>query len=75
MTVLTFTLIMLLGAFLAGFVGSLSGLGGGIIIIPLLTILLGVDLHYAIGPALVSVIATPSGSAAAYVKERRTTTS
>ena len=69
MTVLTFTLIMLLGAFLAGFIGSLSGLGGGIIIIPLLTILLGVDIHYAIGAALVSVIATSSGSAAAYVKE------
>ncbi|MBD0725127.1 permease [Flavobacterium sp. L1I52] len=69
MTILTFTLIMLLGAFLAGFIGSLSGLGGGIIIIPLLTILLGVDIHYAIGAALVSVIATSSGSAAAYVKE------
>lgn len=69
MTVLTFTLIMLLGAFLAGFIGSLSGLGGGIIIIPLLTILLGADIHYAIGAALVSVIATSSGSAAAYVKE------
>lgn len=69
MTVLTFTLIMLLGAFLAGFVGSLSGLGGGIIIIPLLTIVLGVDIHYAIGTALVSVIATSSGSAAAYVRE------
>ena len=60
---------MILGAFLAGFIGSLSGLGGGIIIIPLLTILLGVDIHYAIGAALVSVIATSSGSAAAYVKE------
>ncbi len=60
---------MLLGAFLAGFIGSLSGLGGGIIIIPLLTILLGADIHYAIGAALVSVIATSSGSAAAYVKE------
>lgn len=69
MTVLTFTLIMLFGAFMAGFIGSLSGLGGGIIIIPLLTILLGVDIHYAIGAALVSVIATSSGSAAAYVKE------
>ena len=60
---------MLLGAFLAGFIGSLSGLGGGIIIIPLLTVFLGVDIHYAIGTALVSVIATSSGSAAAYVKE------
>lgn len=69
MTVLTFTVIMLFGAFMAGFIGSLSGLGGGIIIIPLLTILLGVDIHYAIGAALVSVIATSSGSAAAYVKE------
>lgn len=69
MTVLTFTLIMFLGAFCAGLVGSLTGLGGGVIIIPLLTVLLGVDLHYAIGSALVSVIATSSGSAAAYVKE------
>lgn len=69
MTVLTFTLIMLLGAFLAGFIGSLSGLGGGIIIIPLLTVFLGVDIHLAIGTALVSVIATSSGSASAYVKE------
>ncbi|MBW3518136.1 sulfite exporter TauE/SafE family protein [Flavobacterium sp. NKUCC04_CG] len=69
MTILTFTLILFLGAFLAGFIGSLSGLGGGIIIIPLLTVFLNVDIHYAIGTALVAVIATSSGSAAAYVKE------
>ncbi|SJN52601.1 membrane protein, putative [Sphingobacterium faecium PCAi_F2.5] len=69
MTVLTFTLMKLLGAICAGIIGSLSGLGGGIVVIPLLTILLGVDIHYAIGAALVSVIATSSGSAAAYVKE------
>ncbi|MDR2223289.1 MAG: sulfite exporter TauE/SafE family protein [Flavobacteriaceae bacterium] len=69
MTLLTFTLIMFLGACLAGFIGSLSGLGGGIIIIPLLTVFLGVDIHYAIGTALVSVIATSSGAAAAFVKE------
>lgn len=69
MTVLTFTFIMLFGAICAGIIGSLSGLGGGIVVIPLLTILLGVDIHYAIGAALVSVIATSSGSAAAYVKE------
>src|SRR6218665_2631798 len=69
MSVLVFTLILLLGAIIAGLVGSLSGLGGGVIIIPLLSIGLGVDIHYAIGAALVSVIATSSGSAAAYVKE------
>src|SRR5215217_602740 len=69
MSVLLFTVIVLAGAFLAGLVGSLTGLGGGVIIIPLLTLVLGVDIHYAIGASLVSVIATSSGSAAAYVKE------
>jgi uncharacterized membrane protein YfcA len=54
---------------LAGFLGSLTGLGGGVVVTPVLTILLGVDLHYAIGASLVSVIATSSGAAAAYVKE------
>src|SRR5580704_5041382 len=54
---------------LAGFLGSLTGLGGGVVVTPALTILLGVDLHYAIGASLVSVIATSSGAAAAYVKE------
>ncbi|WP_432713634.1 sulfite exporter TauE/SafE family protein [Pedobacter sp.] len=69
MSVLLFTVIILIGAFLAGLVGSLTGLGGGVIIIPLLTLALGVDIHYAIGASIVSVIATSSGSAAAYVKE------
>jgi len=69
MTVLLFTIIVLLGAFAAGLLGSLTGLGGGVIIIPLLTLGLGVDIHYAIGASIVSVIATSSGSAAAYVKE------
>lgn len=69
MSVLLFTVIVLAGAFLAGLVGSLTGLGGGVIIIPLLTLVLGVDIHYAIGASIVSVIATSSGSAAAYVKE------
>jgi uncharacterized membrane protein YfcA len=53
----------------AGFLGSLTGLGGGVVIVPLLTLGFGVDLHYAIGASLVSVIATSSGAAAAYVKE------
>lgn len=69
MSVLLFTIIVLVGAFLAGLVGSLTGLGGGVIIIPLLTLGLGVDIHYAIGASIISVIATSSGSAAAYVKE------
>jgi uncharacterized membrane protein YfcA len=47
----------------------LTGLGGGIVIVPMLTLLFGVDLRYAIGASLVSVIATSSGAAAAYVKE------
>jgi len=54
---------------LAGFLGALTGLGGGVVVTPVLTTLLGVDLHYAIGASLVSVIATSSGAAAAYVRE------
>jgi uncharacterized membrane protein YfcA len=69
MSILVFTLIILVGSCFAGLVGSLTGLGGGFIIIPLLTIVLHVDIHYAIGASLVSIIATSSGSAAAYVKE------
>jgi uncharacterized membrane protein YfcA len=69
MSVLVFTVIILIGSYFAGLLGSLTGLGGGVVIIPLLTIVLNVDIHYAIGASLVSVIATSSGSAAAYVKE------
>lgn len=69
MTILTFTLILLLGAYLAGLAGSLTGLGGGVVIIPLLTLFFHVDIRYAIGAALVASIATSSGSASAYVKE------
>ena len=57
------------GSLAAGFVGSLTGLGGGVVIIPLLTIAFGVDIRYAIGASLVSVIATSSGAASAYVRE------
>lgn len=69
MTILVFTGIILLGAFAAGLLGSLTGLGGGVVIIPLLTLGFGVDIRYAIGSSLVAVIATSSGSAVAYVKE------
>lgn len=54
---------------LAGLLGSLTGLGGGVVIVPALTLLFHVDIHYAIGASLVSVIATSSGAAAAYVRE------
>jgi uncharacterized membrane protein YfcA len=69
MTIFTFTLILLLGAYFAGLAGSLTGLGGGVVIIPLLTLFFHVDIRYAIGAALVASIATSSGSASAYVKE------
>ncbi len=64
-----FSLLIGVGAMLAGFLGSLTGLGGGVVIVPLLTIAFGVDIRYAIGASLISVIATSSGAAAAYVKE------
>src|SRR5581483_6945725 len=53
----------------AGTLGALTGLGGGVVVTPALTLLLGVDLRYAIGASLVSVIATSSGAAAAFVRE------
>ena len=69
MSILAFSVVVALGSFAAGLLGSLTGLGGGIIVVPMLTILLHVDLRYAIGASLVSVIATSSGAAAAYVRE------
>src|ERR1700746_2988852 len=69
MNVLEFTFLVWAGSLVAGFLGSLTGLGGGGVLVPLLTIFFHVDLRYASGASLVSVIATSSGSAAAYVKE------
>jgi len=69
MHVLAFSGTVFAVSALAGFLGSLTGLGGGVVITPVLTLLLGVDLHYAMGASLVSVIATSSGAASAYVKE------
>ena len=69
MNVAAFAPIVFLAALLAGFVGSLTGLGGGVIVTPVLTLFLGVDIRYAIGASLVSVIATSSGAAAAYVRD------
>ena len=68
-------LILLLifgGAILAGVLGALVGLGGGILIVPLLTLAFGLPIHYAIGVSIVAVIATSSGAAAAYVRDHLT---
>lgn len=72
MTPLEFALLVLLISVGAGALGSLLGLGGGIIVIPALTLLFHVDIRYAIGASIVSVIATSSGAAAAYVRDRLT---
>ena len=57
---------------LAGLIGALAGVGGGILIVPTLTLLFGIDIRLAIGASIVSVIATSSGAAAAYVRDRMT---
>ncbi|HET6418990.1 MAG TPA: sulfite exporter TauE/SafE family protein [Geobacteraceae bacterium] len=69
MHILEFTTLIWMGSFMAGFIGALTGLGGGVVIVPMLVLGFGVDIHYAAGASLVSVIATSSGAAAAYVKE------
>jgi len=69
MDALELTVWIWLGSFVAGLLGALTGLGGGVVIVPMLTLVFGVNVRYAIGASLVSVIATSSGAAAAYVKE------
>ena len=67
--VLLFSLLVFLGSIAAGITGALTGLGGGVVLTPLLSVIFHVDLRYAIGASLISVIATSSGAAAAYVRE------
>src|SRR5262245_53979404 len=69
MTVLLFTVLIWGTSLLAGLLGALTGLGGGVVIVPVMALAFGIDIRYAIGASLVSVIATSSGSAAAYVRE------
>lgn len=69
LTVLTFSVLLFLFSILAGLLGALTGLGGGIIVIPVLVLLFHINLHYAMGAALISVIATSSGTTAAYLRE------
>jgi uncharacterized protein len=68
MTALIFFVALFGTSVVAGAVGAILGLGGGILLIPILTLFYGVDLHYAMGASIVSVIATSSGAAAAYLR-------
>jgi uncharacterized membrane protein YfcA len=69
MGVVEFTALVFATSILAGLLGALTGLGGGVVIVPVLALLFKVDMRYAIGASLVSVIATSSGAAVAYVRE------
>lgn len=69
MNILEFSLLVWVGSFSAGLIGALTGLGGGVVIVPLLTSVFGVDIRYAVGASLVSVIATSLGAASTYIKK------
>jgi uncharacterized membrane protein YfcA len=69
MNELVFDILVAIASFLAGVIGALIGLGGGVIITPLLVLIFDVDIRYAMGAALCSVIATSSGAAAAYLRD------
>ena len=69
MTSLALTFLLGIGSLAAGLLGALTGMGGGVVIVPLLVLVFHMDIRYAVGASLVSVIATSSGAAAAYVKE------
>src|SRR5271163_42491 len=69
MGLIEFTCAVLCTSALAGLLGALTGLGGGVVIVPTLALLFHVDMRYAIGASLISVIATSSGAAASYVRE------
>jgi uncharacterized membrane protein YfcA len=67
-----YVLLMFLVSILAGTVGAMVGVGGGILVVPALTIGFGVPIEYAIGASIISTIATSSGAASAYVRDRVT---
>jgi uncharacterized protein len=69
MPLLPFSALVFAGSFFAGLLGAMTGLGGAVVLVPLLTLVFHVDLRFAIGASLISVIATSSGAAAAYVRE------
>src|SRR5215475_3936450 len=69
MNLIESSVLIWLASALAGFLGALTGLGGGVVVTPVLTLLFGVDLRYAMGASLVSVIATSSAAASAFLRE------
>lgn len=69
MTTIQLTAAIAAGSLLTGVLGALTGLGGGFIVVPVLTMVFGIDIRYAVGASLVCVIATSTGSAARYVRE------
>jgi uncharacterized protein len=69
MGLIDFTSAVFLISILAGLLGALTGLGGGVVIVPALALLFHIDIRYAIGASLISVIATSSGTAVSYVRE------
>ena len=68
MNVLTFTLLVWVGSFVAGFIGAMTGLGGGVVLVPLLVLVFGVDVYYAIGASLTAVIATSCTASTPYLR-------
>lgn len=69
MTLIDFSFVILAFGYVAGVVGALTGLGGGVVLVPTLVLLFGIDIHYAMGASLISVVATSSGGAIAYLKD------
>ena len=67
---LTFYISLIIISIIAGLIGSLLGIGGGLIIIPILIFLFHIDIKIAIGASIISVIATSSGAASAYLKDK-----
>ena len=72
MLIAEFIISLFFVSIFAGVFGSIVGLGGGVVIIPVLTILFGVDIHFAIGASIVAIIGTSSGAASTYVKDKVT---
>lgn len=72
MIVAEFLLLIFFISIFAGIFGSIVGLGGGVVIVPVLTLVFGVNIHFAIGASIVAIIGTSSGAASTYVKDKVT---